>query len=341
MSKNKKYLSNTELSAFCQQIAMILQAGLPTYYGVYILADEAPDEKTKKLLLEIYEPMESGETLNNALRATGVFPPYMIRMIQLGEETGRLEEVLTSLTKYYEREENIRSGIKSAVTYPLILTVLMFIVIIVMIAKVLPVFSQIYAELGSELTGTAATLMAISRIINKYMIGIIIAIVVISLLAVIFYNTHTGKILFQGRSLPMSIASSRFANCMALALSSGLNTDRGLDLADELVDNPHMQYRISKCREHIAQGESFSSALLMSGVFSKMYSSWIAIGNKTGAMDEVMQHICDSYEEATDEKLTHFINSLEPTLVIILCAFIGLILITFLLPMLGIISSIG
>ena len=341
MSKKSKYLSNTELSAFCEQLSLVITAGLPTYYGVSILSDEAPDAETHDLLEKIYKPMELGQPLHVSLKEAGVFPPYMLHMIQLGEETGRLEEVLKSLSAYYEREEEIRSGIKSAVTYPLVLTGLMLVVILVMTTKVLPVFSQIYTELGSELTGTAALLMKISNMINHYMAYIILIIILLVVLCIIFFNTNSGKKYILGQKIPMSIAASRFANCMFLALSSGLDTDKGLDLADELVSNPHMSNKISICRDDISHGSSFSSALLRSGIFSKMYSSWIAIGNKTGSMDEIMNHICKAYEEETDNRLTHFISVLEPALIIILCLFIGLILVSFLLPLLGIISSIG
>ena len=112
MSRKSKILSNAELSAFCQQISLIIAAGLPTYYGVSILCDEAPDKQTRDLLEQIYKPMELGATLHSALKDTGYFPKYMINMIQLGEETGRLEEVLNSLSKYYDREDEIASGIK-------------------------------------------------------------------------------------------------------------------------------------------------------------------------------------------------------------------------------------
>ena len=122
MSRKSKILSNAELSAFCQQISLIIAAGLPTYYGVSILCDEAPDKQTRDLLEQIYKPMELGATLHSALKDTGYFPKYMINMIQLGEETGRLEEVLNSLSKYYDREDEISSGIKSAVAYPLVLS---------------------------------------------------------------------------------------------------------------------------------------------------------------------------------------------------------------------------
>jgi len=341
MSKKDKCLSNAELSAFCQQLAMVLKAGLPTYYGVSLLCDEAPDEPTKELLSKIYKPMEAGSTLHFALTEVGGFPEYMVNMIQLGEETGRLEEVLIALSNYYNREEQIRKSIKSAITYPFVLTILMLIVIVVMIAKVLPVFSQIYNELGSELTGSALILMNISSVINDYLIVIVIAFVILLIAGLLLYKTKLGKMLFQGRELFMSIAASRFANCMAMALSSGLDTDRALALAYELVDNDRMREKINKCKENISQGETFSDALLKSSIFSKIYSSWIAVGTRTGSMDDVLARICASYEEDTDGRIGRYISVLEPVLIVILCVFIGLILISFLLPLLGIMASIG
>ena len=341
MSQKEKYLSNIELSAFCQQISMVLKAGLPTYYGISILCDEAPDEATKELLLSIYKPMESGSTLHAALKETPRFADYMLNMIKLGEETGRLEEVLNSLSAYYEREETLRTSIKSAVTYPFVLTFLMLVVIVVMISKVVPVFSQVYNELGSELSGFSLVLMNISTAINNYIIVFVALFILIIIFGIILLKTNLGSYLFQGSTLSLSIASSRFANCMFLALSSGLDTDKGLNLAEELVNNNYMREKINKCKEHIAHGESFSNALLKSSIFSKMYSSWIAIGSRTGSMDEVMERISSAYEDETDALLSRYISILEPALIVILCLFIGLILISFLLPLLGIMSSIG
>lgn len=341
MSQKKKLLSENEISTFCQQVGMIVKAGLPTYYGIMILRDEANDEYTKSFLNDIYVPMEKGVTLGNAIADTGMFPEYMVDMVRLGEETGRLEEVLDSLSTYYEREADIKASIRHAVTYPLIMTVMMLVVIIVIITQVVPVFSQIYEQLGSGLTGTALMLMNISNVLNNYMLYFIIGVVVLAIAFFLFSGTSFGKILFQGRSLSMTIAASRFANCMYLALASGLDTDRSLEMAEKLIDNPYMLERINKCKEHIKHGESFIKSLLLSGIFSKVYSSLMTIGYKTGSMDEVMHKISIAYEEESDDKLRHFVSVLEPTLIIILSFFIGLILVSFLLPLLGIISSIG
>ncbi len=341
MSYKHKTLSESEISAFCQQIGMVIKAGLPTYYGISILRDEASDDFTRNFLEQIYEPMEKGVTLGEALADTHAFPEYMVDMIRLGETTGRLEEVLDSLSTYYQREADIKAGIRHAVTYPLIMTVMMLIVIVVIITQVVPVFSQIYEQLGSGLTGSALMLMHISNFLNQYMLTFILAIVVLAIAAFAFFRTPMGKVLFQGRGLSMSIAASRFANCMYLALSSGLDTDRSLEMAEKLIDNPYMLEKIKQCKKHIRNGEPFIKSLLLSGIFSKMYASLMTIGFKTGSMDDIMQKISISYEEETDEKLRHFISILEPTLIVILSFFIGLILISFLLPLLGIMSSIG
>lgn len=341
MSLKEKILSESEISAFCQQVGMVVKAGLPTYYGISILRDEAEDEFTREFLSTIYEPMEKGVTLGEALGNTNAFPAYMVDMIRLGEETGRLEEVLDSLSSYYEREAAIKAGIRHAVTYPLIMTVMMLVVIVVIITQVVPVFSQIYEQLGSSLNGTALMLMNISNFLNRNMLGLVIGVVVFAIAAYIFFRTPTGKVMFQGRGLSMSISASRFANCMYLALSSGLDTDRSLEMAEKLIDNPYMLQKINDCKKHIKNGEPFIKSLLLSGIFSKVYSSMMTIGFKTGAMDDIMQRISVAYEEETDEKLRHFISILEPTLIVILSFFIGLILISFLLPLLGIMSSIG
>lgn len=341
MARNRHLLQEAEISAFCQQLNMVIKAGLPTYYGISILMEEAGDEQTRELLQRIYEPMEQGKTLYQAIQPLGIFPNYMLKMIELGETTGRLEEVLNSLTVYYEREAQIRAGIKHAVRYPLIMTALMLVILIVMIREVVPIFANVYAELGSGLSATAQTLMSISGFLNKYLLWFIILILVLGAVTLIFSKTKACRRLIHKSALSQTIAASRFANCMYLALASGLDTDRGLELAASLIDNISLQEKIQACREHIKNGQSFSKSILQAGIFSKMYASIITIGAKTGSMDDVMLQIGRAYEEESDERIQRFVSVLEPSLVIVLSFFIGLMLVSFLLPLLGIISSIG
>lgn len=341
MFRKNNLLTDAEISSFCQQINLIVKAGLPTYYGISIIRDEAPDDNTKTLLTKIYEPMEKGATLYAAMSDTGVFPNYMLEMVHIGEQTGRLEEVLDSLSVYYEREAEIRAGLRQAITYPVIMSVMMLAVIVVIITKVVPIFSDVYAQLGSTLTGSARLLMDISTFLNQYLLYFLVGFVLLVLIALAFAKTPAGKKIYESRGIARTIASSRIANCMYLSLASGLDANQGLNLAEALIDNNYMKERIQHCKDLMKEGEVFSKSLLLSGIFSKMYSNIIAIGYKTSAMDDVMLHISKTYEEETDEKLHHLVSIIEPTLIIILSFFIGLILISFLLPLLGIMSSIG
>ena len=139
-----------------------------------------------------------------------------------------------------------------------------------------------------QLTGTTRTLLHISTILNHYMLGFIIAFLVLLIICMILYHTDLGRVLFLGQKLAMTVASGRVPNCLYLVLSSGLDSNIGLTLARELVNNPHMQALIDKCHENVRHGESFDNALLLSGIFSQMYASWIVIGSRTGEMESIV-----------------------------------------------------
>ena len=337
----KKLLGNLELASFCEQLAMIIAAGIPAYEGVSILMEDAPDEETKAILKKIYEPLEIGSTFHEALLASEVFPQYALDMVEIGELSGRLEEVLHALAHYYEREESIRSGIKNAVTYPLIMIGIMLAIIFVLISKVLPIFNQIYSEIGSGLTGFALTMMHFSNALNEYFIFILIGLILLAIGAYGYTKTKAFRLNMQKQSLAMDTAASRFANCMYMALGSGLDLTQGLDLAERLVDNPYMSARICKCKALLESGIGFSEAILTAKIFKKTYASLITIGFRTGSMEQVMDRISKEYEDNIEQDISHFIAILEPSLVIVMSVLIGFILLSFLMPLIGIMSSIG
>ena len=149
----------------------------------------------------------------------------------------------------------------------------------------LDIISSVYNYI---ITHTTRTLLHISTILNHYMLGFIIAFLVLLIICMILYHTDLGRVLFLGQKLAMTVASGRVPNCLYLVLSSGLDSNIGLTLARELVNNPHMQALIDKCHENIRHGESFDKALLLSGIFSQMYASWIVIGSRTGEMESIV-----------------------------------------------------
>lgn len=345
----KGVLTNGEIAAFCAQIAMIMKSGISVSEGVGIMAEDMKNPQGREIMRGLQERVELGEPLNAAMRSVGVFPGYVVNMTEIGETAGRLDEVMDSLYAYYEREEAVAKSIRSAVTYPLIMIVMMVLVIVVLIVKVMPVFNQVFLQLGSELTGFSRGVMNLGTAIGQYayvIIGVIAAIIVIYL---IMRGTEGGRktlqhwnaSFFATKKLSAKIASGRFASAMSLMLASGLDTDQSLDMAGRLVDNDAVRQRIAACKGYIAEGSNFSEALVRADVFSGVYARMVNVGFKTGSVDTVMRKLADRYEEEVDASVGNVISVLEPTLVAILSIIVGMILLSVMLPLMGIMSSIG
>jgi len=347
--KSKRMLSNRELSSFCGQVALILKAGITPSDGMGILLSDSKDTEGKEIISDILKVCVSGESFCNAIKSTNVFPQYVINMVALGEESGNLDVVMESLSTYYEREENIADSIRSAISYPFVMIGMMLLVIVVLLTKVLPIFNQVFIQLGSEMRGASRTLMNIGNNMQKYSIVIIGVLVVFIILFFLATKTKKGKQItsnfltrfFMTRNFYENIASGRFASGMALTLSSGLDTYQSLDMVAELVENKKMASKITHCKDLIQNGSNFAEAIAGSSIFSNLYAKMISVGFKTGSVDIVMKKIATNYEKETDNKIRSIISILEPTLVIILSFIVGLILLSVILPLMGIMSSIG
>lgn len=344
----QKPLSNTELYAFCNQMALILKSGISSIEGISIMLEESEDASEKAILQTIYNSLTESGNFSDALEGTGVFPSYMLHMIQIGEQTGKLDNVMQSLSTHYEREGNIAKAIKNAVTYPLIMITMMVIIILILITKVMPIFNQVFAQLGQEMTGFSKALLSIGSAINNYSVILIVLLILIIGSTLFFTKTTCGKKVFRAgssrlgffRNVYDKIAACRFADCMALTLGSGFNPEYCMELASNLIEDIHFQEKISQCLSRMSEGTEFSSALTQTGIFSGIYSRMVSLASRTGGMDTVMQEIAEKYEEEIDGRLFRLISILEPTLVIFLSVIVGIILLSVMLPLMGIMSSL-
>lgn len=347
--KKLNQLSNEELASFCSQTAILLHAGIAPIEGLRILLSDTTDKKSCELLTNIIDDISDGNSFAGALSDAGVFPDYMLNTIKLGEEAGSLDDVMQSLANYYEREALISDSIKSAITYPLVMIAMMVIVIIMLITKVLPIFNQVFIQLGSEMTGFASSLMSIGESLNSYSIVFIAILLLLIALYFFFARTTIGKNLLQKiaanffltRRFYEGIAIGRFAGGMALALSAGLDTYAGLELVKKIVEHKKVQAKIDVCIEVLGRGDSFAEALKEAGLFSNVNNRMISVGFKSGEIDKIMRKIADQYEAQSERRISEIISVIEPTLVIVLSIIVGLILLSVILPLMGIMSTIG
>lgn len=347
--KKQKSLTNSEIAAFCRQTALIIQAGITPAEGMDILIHDTIHESGKALLQEISDACNQGSNFYQALEGTGVFPPYVVKLVALGEESGNLDSVLFSLADYYEREESISDNIRSAVTYPLIMIGMMLLIILVLIIKVLPIFQQVFEQLGTQMTPLAESLMHTGNVLSQYAIAIFVVFLFLTVFCIIAYKTPLGKTSIKRflASFPLTksfydkVAAGRFASGMYLCFTSGMDTYHGLDMIAEIVENDEMAHKISLCKDEMEQHADLPEALAKAQIFSNLYSRMIAVGFRSGSIDTVMKRIASHYEEETDKQLARIVSIIEPTLVIILSLIVGIILLSVLLPLMGIMSSIG
>lgn len=352
MAKNNQtrgaVMSADELSSFCDQVALMLESGLSLRDGIGILAGEKEDEK-KPFYAELMNELENGCTLCDAMRAhADDWPKYMIEMVGIGEETGRLEDTMRSMAAYYRREERIRTAAVSAVAYPLALAAMLVVIILVLLWRVLPVFRRVLASVGGG-DGTASGLLDAGSAVGWIILGITALLIIFSFVCLILMKTGAkekvikmiGTLVPQVNDLHEKLSSARIAGILSLMLASGYPIENALEMVPAALDDETSVERLREVRLKMAeQGETFSEAVSESGIFDEFHTRMIRVGAAAGHEPQVMEKIAALYEEKAEDGMTRLIAVIEPTLVALLCIVIGAILLSVMLPMAGVIGSI-
>ncbi len=348
MNKKKKILPAGEIATFCGQISLILDAGIPIHDGMETLVESCEDEKAKLAFEKLSDVVRETGSLFKAVESVGFFPDYMVNMIYIGEETGKLDDVLKSLTVYYEREDKIKKSIKAAVTYPILLIAMMAAVILLLVTKVIPIFEDIFINLGTEMSKVSRSIMNIGIVVGNaafILIAVILAVIIISaILMKLGKGQAITSFIFKMpilKGLNKRISSGRFASVIAMMLSSGYSLEKSLEVAPTIVNDKMTKKQIDECAALVKGGMSFPEALTKISMFTGMQSRIINVGFKAGKLDSVMEKISKTYEEEIDDSIEKLVAYIEPCLVAILSLVIGGILISVMLPLASIMSSIG
>ncbi len=351
MQKNMstKELSYSELSSLCEQLGLILGSGITVVEGFYIMLEESTTDDAKTLFENIINELEIGVPLSDALISAKIFPSYMTNMIKIGEVSGRLETVFKSLAHYYAREDSLRTTIKHSIIYPIIMVGMMLLVIIVLLVNVMPIFSSVFEQLGSEITGFSKLLLDIGAVISNSFVVLLVVLGVIAAAVLFSIFTAKGKELsakfkenfFLTRNIVENIAIVRFAGGLSLMLSSGLDIDESLKMVKEMVTNSTLNKKITSLQNALDNGDPFSKALIENKIFVGVYARMIAVGFKTGQVDSVMESISKRYDEDITRRLENVISIIEPTIVAVLSIVVGAILLSVMLPLMNIISQMG
>lgn len=345
----KKKLSALELSAFSIEMANMLKAGISAIEAITLMEEEAASEEERTILKNMKEHLEINGSLSQAIKESGLFPEYYQQMIELGEQTGRSDQVMSDLEVYYSREASIRRAVRNAISYPLLMVIMMLVVIVVLITQVMPLFERVFTQLGSQMSGISGGLLALGNILRNYSVVFIVVLLIAAGVVICMVKHPKGQLMvmklgykWRGiRKIYERIAASRFANGMSIALKSGMNTRQALEMTAELVNNPFFKEKIENCIQMAQEYVLLSKAIADTNMFPGVYGRMIRISEKTGNLEEVLERIAVAYRTEADEEIDNIISMVEPTLVILLSIIVGIILLSVMLPLLGIMSGIN
>ena len=346
----RKRLRASYISALCMELSLILDAGIPLSSGLEMLFQNESDVVAKPLLEQLFLATDDGAYLSQALADAGAFPAYMVQMIKIAERAGRMSETLQALSAYYDRQEQLQAHIKSAIIAPSILFVMMLAVVVILVSKVLPIFNDVFLQLGAQMSPVAQGLMAFGRGLTKYGALILALLFVLVILLLLFAYLPASrkkfaaffKRLFGGRGVWGRVASARFASAMAMSTATGLDIDEALELTRALCgDIPSTVAKIDICQQKLTAGESLAQAIAASGILSPGFCSMLAVGLRTGSIDTVFEEIARRSDRSVREEIENIVGKIEPTLVIITSVLVGLVLLSVMLPLTSIMSALG
>ena len=341
--------SYQELSAFCLQIGLLLEAAVPLDEGLAIMAEDAGCEDEKQLLLYMAEGAELGDPFFKVLEDAGTFPLYVVRMAKLGQQSGTLDQMMKSLSDYYEKEYRLLVNVKNALTYPIMMVVMLLVVLFVLFSKVMPVFDQVYEQLGAKMSQAARSAIRLGGLFSgaALIAAAVIALAVFGIWAasrfghrISLVDKMVNYVKCHSR-IALAIANRRFTSVLALTLKSGMEFEKGLELAGELVDNGKVAAQIEKCGRTLETGASYYQAMKDTGLFSGFYVQMIKVGSRSGRLDAVMEEISEDFEQAADQSMDNMLARFEPTIVAVLAVSVGLVLLSVMLPLVGVLAAIG
>ena len=347
-TKANQMLDVQALSVLCEQLLLLVQAGMPLHEGMDALCAEYDGTPFQQAFAQMNAQMKCGDTFADAMAAAGIFPSWMVGMIRAGEQSGEMERMLRELAAYFARAHQLRCAVADAVRYPLTLMAIMLLVLLALIFYVLPVFSQAFGSLG-QAEGWGAGMLLGSKCLGLILLALT---VLLTVLAVLLYTARPGsrreklRIWLLGRlpalaKLQTMMAAQKFASVMGVLLASGFPMETAMEILPDVYDSPEDKQRIRRCASQVLEGETFSAAVGNMRIFEPLYLQILHVGFAAGQMDTAFSKVAQLLSDEIDVRLARLISRLEPALVILLGTMIGALLLCVLSPLCGVLGTIA
>jgi type IV pilus assembly protein PilC len=343
-------VKDKDLVVFVRQFSTMIDAGLPLVQCLEILQEQQDNANFKKVIRQIKKDVEEGATLSDAVKKhTKIFDNLFSNLVAAGEVGGILDVILNRLAAYIEKMGKLKKKIKGALTYPMIVVSIAVIVVAVILIWVIPVFTGLFKDAGVKLPQMTLWVMDASDFVKKYIHWIILGLIILIFGLKKFYRTPRGRDIFDRLFLRMpvcgvlirKIAVARFTRTLGTMMSSGVPILDGLEVVASTAGNSVVEKAIRDARTAISEGRPVAEPLAETGVFPPMVTQMIAVGEATGALDNMLGKIADFYDEEVDAAVGALTSMLEPLLIVFLGVTIGGLLVAMYLPIFQLADVVG
>ena len=346
-----KQLESLAISVFCENMAMMLGAGIGAEEAAGLLGEDstqgsfhdAAKSVQKFLLLQ-------GGTLSEAVAQSGYFPAYVSDMIRVGESAGRIEQTLRSLAGYYASRSRLDTKLKSAVLYPLVLLVLMAAILGVLLAKVLPVFAGVYTSLAGDLTSSSYGYIRVAYGIGWLALAVTMLVALVLIAATVASRTSKGldTLKRMAEHLPVlsgiaqQLSLANFTEVLMIYVASGVDVDSAMEAAGKMVDNETVAQKVDACRRQMKEkGVGLATAVYEQKLFEPLYGRMLVSGARSGSLEPVLERLTDLFSQDARMRIDRAVDRVEPFMSAFLTVTVGIALISTMLPLIGILGSIG
>ena len=334
-------IKSSELAALCWQLTTMVEGGIPIISAIDTISEDIDNTQLQKLLRQVSEEMQGGEPFSDSLaRFPKVFNNLSIAIILAGESSGNLAEALRRLAEYFDNRDKFVKKIKGAMAYPVFAVCFIIMIVIFIMTFIIPRFTMIFDQLGSDLPGFTKGFMAFYDMIRNNVIYIIGAILLLVIATIVIFRTKKGHYWFCraflglpliGRVLSQAFVTI-FCKTMSTLLSSGVSVLETFDILITMTNNDIIKTAILKTREKVIEGASVSSGLSASGFFPNMVVKMIQVGEESGAMSNVLERTANYYERKVDATIDTMMALLEPIMIVVVGAIVLVITVALYLP---------
>jgi len=343
-------VTKKDLVIFTRQFSTMIDAGLPLVQGLNILGEQTENKTFKIMLKRITKDVEGGSTLADALgKHPKVFDSLFVNLVAAGETGGILDTILQRLAAYIEKAEKLKSQIKGAMTYPIIVVAIAIIVIAVIMVFVIPVFQDMFASFGKALPVPTQVVVSMSEFTKGNILYMIGGLIVFVWVFRRYAKTTSGKKNIDSVLLKLPIfgelikkvAVARFTRTLGTMVSSGVPILDALEITAKTAGNVIVEEVIHDARSSIAEGQTIAEPLSETNIFPGMVTQMISVGESTGALDAMLEKIADFYDDEVDAAVSAMTSMLEPLLMLFLGGSIGGLVIAMYLPIFKMAAAMG